>query len=180
MIGTQAEYARYAGISKQAVGKAVKRGQIPLRSDGKVDFEAADLARSRNLNPARDLSVSDRASVGSETGDHSAAVPDQGGLSFNDARAAREAFQAKLSKLEYERKIGEVISRREVEDSLFAAARVIRGKLDALPNIADALVEIVTNGGGAREVRAEIAERVRDLEQTTSNALARLGGEDDG
>lgn len=179
MIGTQAEYARHAGISKQAVGKAVKRGQIPLRPDGKVDFESADLARSRNLNPARDLAASDRKSVGGDQGDPPASPPEQAGLSFNDARTAREAFQAKLSKLEYERKIGELISRQEVADALVTAGRAIRNKLDALPNMADELVAIVAAGGGARDVRQAIVERVTALEQSIAETLAKLGGEDD-
>jgi len=176
-IGTQAEYARHAGISKQAVGKAIRTGRIPRLPDGRIDFAAADLARERNTDPARRP-----LDPGPEAPSTDPPQPEvaSGGLSFTDARTAREAYQAKLSKLDYETKIGLLIPRREVEDAMVAAGRLIRQEMEGLLDLADEVVSICAADGGVAEVRQVIKARVTAMQQKTADALARLGGEDDG
>lgn len=176
-IGSQAAYARHAGITKQAVGKAVRTGRIPLLPDGQIDFDAADLARARNTDPAR-KPLDPRSEPTPET----PPLPEMasGGLSFMDAKTAREAYQAKLSKLDYETKIGLLIPRREVEDAMVAAGRMIRQEMDGFADLADEVVSICAKEGGTAEVRQAIKARVTALQQKIADALARLGGEDDG
>lgn len=172
-IGSQAEYARHAGISRQAVNKGVAAGTIPVRSDGKIDFAVADAVRKSGANPARlpepepvpDIPAMD------------AAAPVDG--SFAAARTERERIAAERAAMDLARLKGELVSRAEVTDALITAGRTIRGKLDALTHIADEVVAICAAGGGARDVRQVIAERVKTLEQSIADALAKLGGEDE-
>ena len=174
-IGTQADYARHAGISKQAVNKMVRLGKIPRRPDGKIDFAEADHARNVNADPARNM-----ADPPSLTNDESGLMPleqaaSSGGLSFSRARTAREAYQAKMAQLEYERLSGQVLQKRDVEDGLVTAGRAIRLKMDAIPGMADEVVSLIARGGGAVEVRRLLRTKVRDLEQTIVDTLTEVG-----
>ena len=161
MIGSQVEYARHVGISKQAVNKLVKAGKIPIRPDGKIDFAEADHARKVNGDPARAMAEPP------PDDDDASAMPEQaaqpGGFSYSKARTAREAYQAKLAQLEYERQSGLLLPKREVEDAMVASGRNIRQGLDAIVGWADE-VDAAARNGGADAVRALLKERVRGLE----------------
>lgn len=162
MIGSQAAYARHAGISKQAVNKLVKQGKIPLNEDGQVDFATADHARRQNGDPARRMAAPDPADQ--------QAAPETGGLSFSKARTAREAYQAKMVQLEYERQLGQWLPRREIEDAMVASGRKIRQGLDGLIGWADEL-DAAARNGGSEAVRALLKEKVRGLESMVVESL---------
>lgn len=172
-IGSQAEYARHAGVSREAVSKAVRHGKIPLRPDRKIDFDLADEIRRGSANPARDVPPEPPM----EASEPAALVPED--ATFRSNRAERERIAAERDAMNLAKLKGELISRQEVADALVTAGRKIRNKLDALPNMADAVVAIVAGGGGARDVRLAIVERVTALEQSIAETLAKLGGEDD-
>ena len=145
MIGSQAAYARHAGISKQAVNKMVKQGKIPLTQSGKVDFAEADYARQQNGDPSRRMPKSPSASVP----DMALAdpAPETGGISYSKARTAREAYQAKMAQLEYERQMGKWLPRQEIEDAMVAAGRKIRQGMDGVIRWADEMDAAARNGG---------------------------------
>lgn len=167
MIGSQADYAKHAGISRQAVSKAVKAERIPIRPDGKIDFAEADLARNavavpttENPNPAN--------------GEQPEAAQNQGGFSYADHRAAREEYQAKLARLQYEREIGELLPLQEVEAAIVEVGRKIQQSLDSLTAWADEL-DAAARNGGADGVRSVLKAKVRDLEKMTAESLNVLG-----
>ena len=172
-IGSQAEYARHAGISRQAVSKAVASGAIPTR-DGKIDFDLADEVRRGAGNPAREP----EPDMLPEMPEAVSAAPED--ATYRASRAERERIAAERAALDLAKLKGELISRQEIADALVTAGRTIRNKLDALPHMADELVAIIAGGGGAGEVRQAIAERVTATEETIAKALAKPGGEDDG
>ena len=88
---TQRQYAKHKGVARSAVQRAIRDGRIDTRPDGMIDAREADrLWEERTINPV---------------GDGSAAVE------FMRARAIREHYQARLAKLEYEQKIGSLVSR---------------------------------------------------------------------
>jgi hypothetical protein len=97
---TQAEYARYRGVSPQAINKQVKAQKIPLRPNGKIDVAAAD----RTLGETRER-VTLRDDVDEPP---RAAPPEAPGLT--KAKTATEIYKAKLARLDYEKKTGELIS----------------------------------------------------------------------
>ncbi len=178
MIGTQAEYARHLGVSEAYVSKMKRDGKIPVRADGKIDFAEADMARKRNGDPARAPLQTPAAFDASSRPEQPAAASNVGGVSYSDARTAREAYQAKLAKLEYEERTGKLIPRREVEDAMVTAGRSIRSGLDAIPGLADSIVAAVRNGGGPLEVRQLLRTKVVELEKKIAESLTRLGGDD--
>ncbi len=178
MIGSQAAYARHAGISKQAVNKLVKQGKIPLTADGQVDFAEADYERRQNGDPARRMAETHpqpHAVEGADEPDQEPeseqqAVPGAGGLSFTKARTAREAYQAKMAQLEYERQLGQWLPKREVEDAMVASGRKIRQGLDGVIGWADEL-DAAARNGGAEAVRALLKQKVRNLESMVVESL---------
>ena len=175
MIGTQVDYANHAGVSKQAVSKWVKAGKIPLRLDGKVDFAAADHARSVSADPSRNMDIQNPISL---TGDRAETVgPENSGLSYTQVRTAREAYQAKMAKLEYERLSGLYLEKRAVKDALVTVGRNIRMEIDGLIILADELDAAARNGGVAA-VRSLLREHIHKIENKIAEKLTNLGDEE--
>lgn len=182
MIGSQAAYGRHAGISKQAVNKLVKQGKIALTADGQVDFAEADHAR-QNGDPARRMSTpepqtdedTDEQNYAPKTDQQ--AAPGMGGLSFTKARTAREAYQAKMAQLEYERQLGQWLPRREIEDAMVASGRKIRQGLDGVIDWADEL-DAAARNGGAEAVRALLKQKARALESMVVESLNLLADDE--
>ena len=104
---TQAQYARARGLSRQAISQAVKDGRISLVG-GKVDPSLADAIFALSMTGA--------------------GIP-----SFAESRAAREAFQAKLKRLEYERRRGALVPINEVDHFVSGMIITAREILSALP-----------------------------------------------
>ena len=141
-------YAQHRGVSHTAVAKAIKAGRISTEPDGKIDPVKADAQWARNTLPSQNLNtgaakpaakvatppVSTPVSTGSsrelqppvETGRISA--PD-----YQTSRAIREAYAARLAKLEYEERTGKLISSDEVEMRTFNLARRLRDRMQTLP-----------------------------------------------
>jgi hypothetical protein len=139
---TQAEYARYRGVSRQAVSKAVRSGRIVLAEDGMIDPEAADASWRRNTDPSKPSN--------SVAGNPRGAVPrarhsnpqaprvTTGGPSpgpdYHVSRAVRETYLAKLVRLEYEIKTGKLIDAEESRHAAFQDNRRVRDLLLAIPD----------------------------------------------
>ncbi len=162
---TQAEYARHAGISRQAVSKMVKIGRIPISKDGKIDFAKADAARAEGEDPS--------IAVGKETAG-----------TYTKARAAREESNAKLAQLEYEIAVKRVLPKASVQLALMESGRVIVQKLNGLVGEAEN-IEAAYLDNGTRGVRLHLKKCVRDLRQGIADALTETandltaGGGDD-
>ncbi len=141
-------YAQHRGVSHTAVAKAIKAGRISKEPDGTIDPAKADAQWARNTLPSQNLNtgapkpaakvatppVSTPVATGSsrelqppvETGRISA--PD-----YQTSRAIREAYAARLAKLEYEERTAKLISSDEVEMRTFNLARRLRDRMQTLP-----------------------------------------------
>jgi hypothetical protein len=179
---TQVEYARHIGKTKQYVNKLAKSGRIPVGADGKIDPEAADEAMRRAADPARRL----RAPIAAEPqdddqGEASPQTPkaDSGGVSFTHARTAREAYMAKLAKLEYERQMDAFRPKAEVVEGMVAAGRRIRQGLDAIPTWAEEITALITAGSDSFTLRSWLRTKVRALEQMIADHLTADARDDD-
>jgi hypothetical protein len=169
-VGSQSDYAKHANISRQMVSKLVKQGKIPKRPDGKIDFAVADHARKQNSDPGR-VSVKDEPAVTAPAGTSG------GGVSFNDAKTASAAYDAKLKQLAYEEKMGALVPIRDVENAMVASGRQIRRALDTVLTWADE-IDAAARNGGVDAVRAKLKERVRGLEESISESLNLMANDD--
>jgi len=89
-----------------------------------------------------------------------------GDLTYRRAKTAREAYGAKLAKLDWEARSGLLIARAEVEEALAAASRQLRDKLFALAMTLAPELAAATDPGAVRTV----------LERELRRCLAELAG----
>ncbi|HEY1242189.1 MAG TPA: hypothetical protein VGF16_16610 [Bryobacteraceae bacterium] len=129
---TITEYARHRGCELNAVQYAVSSGRIERQADGKIDSEKADRDWEANTHHAKARNGHRRRQDPEELaeGVHQPAAAN----SFAQARAARELFAARLARLEFERRQGNLLLKRSVEIAAHNRGRILRDALFNLPN----------------------------------------------
>ena len=152
---SQAAFAEQQGWTKQYVSKLVKSGRITL-INGKINSQQA----LEELHASAEPSTALRRSSLTVT-NH------QQGVDFVTARTMREAFRAKLAKLDYEERAGQLTNAAAVRDDAFRAGRIVR---DALLGIPDRLSDILAAENDPQIIRQLLLD---ELEQIL-NDLSRL------
>ncbi len=117
------EYAQYRDVSVVAVRKAIKTGRITLNPNKKLNPKSADAEWFKNTNPAKQRSTS----KGNESNNEEI-------TSYHRSRAIREDYNARLTKLQFERESGKLIPVEEVKIAAFNAARRTRDRLLNMPD----------------------------------------------
>lgn len=146
-------YAQHRGVSHEAVRKAIATGRIQQEADGSIDPDKADAAWDRNTLARGD----------GEGGDARSGVPN-----LQTSRAIREAYAARLAKLDFEERTGKLISADQVKVETFNLARRLRDRIQQLPRrVAPQIVAAVVKQPDVREVEAlldaEIHEALSEL-----------------
>jgi len=162
---SQAEYARHRGVSRQAVLKAVQAGRIHLDSEGRIDRQQADVAWMANTDPIRGGPRSAGLIHGltvvreePSAGTRNPAVVHPMLPSLATSRAVREAYMAKLARLDYEKRTGKLVDADRVRQAIFEVNRSTRDRLFVIP---DRLAAILASIDDAAEVHRVLAEEVR-------------------
>lgn len=168
-------YARHRGVSHTAVRKALATGRIRLGEDGKINPTAADqqwttstnLSKPRNsvLGVPKKRRAPDAPSdpLGSPGLDEHVAPPatDPGATrlvsSYAASRAAREAYLARLAKLEFEERSGKLVDADEVRAQIFGLGRRLR---DALMGLPDRLAPVLAGQTDQAEVHRMLAQEI--------------------
>jgi hypothetical protein len=149
--GTQAEYARHRGVSREAVRQAVRDGRIALGDDGLIDFAAEDEAWEQNTDTTKP-----RNSVTGEPrpGRRQAAAT----TTLAKHKATHEEWRAKQARLDYRKASGDLVSRREAEQRFEEVARRARQRLEAIP---DRLAAMLAAEADPAEVHRLLREEIR-------------------
>lgn len=118
--------ARALGVSHQAVAQAAKRGRIPRRPDKKYDVPVV-----------MEAWTSTAGGLGAENGRHGRGQRQgngggEGGANFYAERAMREQYLGLMAKLDYEERMGQLVSAEEVRATAFAAGRRLRERLESM------------------------------------------------
>lgn len=140
-------YAQHRGMSHTAVGKAIKAGRIPQEPDGTIDPAKADAAWARNTLPSQNLNATAKPvetrvattpkvstsqvstrEVSTPLETTRATAPD-----YQTSRAIREAYAARLIKLEFEERTAKLINAQDVDLRTFNLARRLRDRMQTLP-----------------------------------------------
>lgn len=183
---TRAEFARFLGCSKQAVGEWVTAGKITLGADGRLDPRRAVGQLLRNSDPARlrarvlkplvdDLGVHQRRIAELEA--RLAAAEER--AEFCEAEAAEAA--GLRERAAYERRFAEnagdyldafqhMVREREAELRATGDSAAWRGLLDQLDYAAAAIAE----GQGAPVETTEGGGALHDLEAAAAEVAAML------
>ena len=141
-------YAQHRGVSHEAVRKAIAAGRIQQEVDGSIDPDKADAAWASNTQVRNDT----------EGGEVRAGVP-----SLQSSRAIREAYAARLAKLDYEERTGKLVNKAEVDVKTFNLARQLRDRLQLIPRkLAPLLVAAVVKQPDVREVEAMLDAELRE------------------
>jgi hypothetical protein len=152
-------YARHRKVSHTAVRKALATGRITSSPDGTIDASAADQqwATSTNLSKPRNsvtgVPKKRRApgapsdALGTPGLEDAIAPPanEPGATrlvsSYAASRAAREAYLARLAKLDFEERSGKLVDADQVRAQIFGLGRRLRDTLMGLP---DRLAPVLT------------------------------------
>lgn len=186
-------YARHRGVSHTAVVKALATGRITLGPEGRIDptladqqwAVATDLSKPSNSvtgEPGRRSRPSARHRQGSATphvaaatrgvADREAGVPVSTGervaASYRESLAAREAYRARLAKLDFEERTGKLVNADEVRAATFRVARATRDRIMGVPA---RLAPILAATSDQLEVQRMLEEALRDVCAETSHAV---------
>ncbi|USE38040.1 hypothetical protein [Endozoicomonas sp. SCSIO W0465] len=151
---TQAEFARQQGFTRGYVTKLINKGIIKLVNK-KVDSAAAIKAIEKNTDPSKHRPS--KAKQISQPAEILPAGGQPGAVDFVTARTMREAFRAKLAKLDFEERSGQLTDATKVKNDAFKAGRIIRDELLAIP---DRLADVLAAEDDAGEVRKIIFEEL--------------------
>lgn len=169
---TQAEYARYRGVSRQAVNKEVRAGKLPLTPSGKIDVAAADRLRGEireriDLPRTGELPLEDGSAPGSSTG------------KLTEAKADRESYLARIAQLDYEERIGRLLPVEDVTRAMERCAESLVRDIERLPALADDLASAF-RARGVPGLRAALKEKAREIRETiAANMRATADAQED-
>jgi len=152
-------YARHRGVSHVAVLKAIKTGRIVKEPDGTIDAAKADAAWERNTNQAQ------------QRGDQQPSSPISSGPSYAQSRAIKEAYNARLAKLEYEEKSGALVRNDSVKVTWFNVLRVLRDRLMTMP---DRMAPLLAAEPESRKVRDLLENEMRQILEDAADVVQDL------
>ncbi len=153
-------YAKRRGITEAAVRKAIKQGRITKNPNGKINPLIADKEWGQNTDPAQIKSA-----FAEEKPDYSqnSAPNSLSGPSYQQSRAIKEAYGAKLLRLQFEKESKKLISIDDVKVSAFNAARMTR---DRILNIPDRVIPQLVGKTNIFEMKEILkAELIKALEE---------------
>ena len=155
-----------SGCSPWSVKKALRDGRITRNEHGKIEPGIADREWEQNTNPAHRhdpklLSVID----GGQTQPAPELTP-PGIPSYSQSRAVKEAYQARIARLQYEEMTGQVVRASAVKAEAFRRARMVRDQILSVP---DRLAPVLAAEGDAREVHLLLEEELRKALEAQAN-----------
>ena len=155
-----AEHRREAGLTGAtpwAVQKALKEGRIAKNAQGKIEPEDADAAWERNSDP-----IKRNHSASKAHGNGEGAAP--GVPSLAQSRSIREAYAARLARLDYEERTGALVSAVQVRETAFTLARKLRDRMMAIPERTASELASLTDARAIRDLlEAQIREALEEL-----------------
>lgn len=166
-------YARHRGVSHVAVLKAIKAGRISWEDDGTIDPIKADAAWTENTNQAQQRQ-NGKPSRPKSSVEAAQSTPPGGGPSFAQSRAIREAYNARLAKLDYEERSLTLIRTDTVKVTWFNILRVLR---DRTLNLSDRLAPILATEMDPKRIREMLDTELRQILDDGANDIANLSKE---
>lgn len=162
------KYAKHRGVSTEAVSRAVESGRISTVTDAKgrrkIDPKKADIEWEQNT----------RKKIKAEEVDIERALelPDVPESELSDgpppplaeSRARREAYAAKLSRLEYEEKSGKLVEVEKVKVEAYKIARIVRDAILSVPDRIDSELSVMSDRAQINRVlKTELMKALEDL-----------------
>lgn len=160
-------YGRLRGVSAVAVKRAIDSGRLrasvsrDAKGNPKIDPELADSEWAANTDTNRGWHAQERSKQNAE-----AELKVSGTL--NQSRAVKEAYLARLAKLDFEERSGQLVRADDVKDQAFKTARIVR---DGMMNIPDRIAAELAACSDQFEVHRRLTEEIRKaLDSAFTNA----------
>lgn len=168
-------YAHHRGVSHTAVQKAIKTGRIKLETDGKINPQKSDNAWQVNTRPSAESTSSNEPY--SDSSDHSNEIETKNTPNYQKARAIREAYSARLAKLDFEERSGKLVPLETVSKVVFTIGRQLRDRIQLIPRqLSPLIVSSVLENPDPRLIEVLLDDAIRDaLEQYTKEASKHWG-----
>jgi hypothetical protein len=165
------QYSRRRGCSVSTVQDAIASGRITRNSDGTIDQEQADQdwQDHSNLAMVRDARAKEPSTRRAER-DSSQLER----LTYADARARKENFVAKLKHIELEQKLGNILPREQVSQTIETLFRVHRDRILNIPNRVAAQIFEQTS---ISDVHALLESELRASLEELSTTLVQLANQ---
>jgi len=154
------QYAKHRGVALSAVQKAIKSQRIATLPDGRIDSDAADTGWKQNTR-AYAPAVTRRPEPEEDEGSPF------GASQYTKARAVREHYQARLAKIDYEERVGKLVSKDEVQVAAFNKFRQFRDHMLNIPDRVAAMVAAESDAAKCYEILAiEIRRALNEFSDT--------------
>lgn len=126
------KFSTLVGVSHTAVNKAIKSGRL-IRSVviGK-NGDVVGVDPETGVQEWAENSPDQVSTATKALNDENLPLP--AGLSYADARAVRENYQARLAKLLYEEKMGRLVDSEHAEKEFFELGRIVRNSILTVPD----------------------------------------------
>lgn len=159
---TQIEFAQLIGVAKSYVTKLKNDNRLVMDASGKrVDIEASKARIAATADPSKpDVSAkwAKPTPPVNQPAEDNEDAPAGGGSKYHDARAAKEHYAALSAKLDYEKAIGKVVDKADVQAVVEDVITQFRQGLENLPyRLAPELVGRDLDG-----IRAALKQEVFD------------------
>ncbi len=158
------EYARRRGVSHEAVRKAVKVGRLSrsvvFGPTGKARLlpEIADVEWTANTDSAQQRVPAVPPPRPPAPEPEAPARDEPKTATFQQARTLREAYMARLARLEFEEKSGQLVRADSVKNEAFKVARTVR---DNMLNIPDRIAAELANETNQFKVHQRLTQEIR-------------------
>ncbi len=133
---TQVEYAKIRGCSQTSVSEAVVAGRIKtheIMGKNLINVEEANRDWALNTDGAQRRGPAAEAEIAAPT-------TRKGYPSFQESRAIKEAYSARITKLEYEEKTTKLVEMARIKEIHFNIARRVRNAVLNVPGTINAEV----------------------------------------
>jgi len=168
-------YAKHRGVTLRAVQKAIQSGRIRTTPEGQIDPAQADADWERNTGPRAGASIAFPSPPPRSPVPSLAAEPPRaelgaaGSLDYARARAIHEHYKARKAKLDYEERLGKLLSRDEVTVAAFNRFRTFRDGMLNIPDRVAAQLAAESDPGKVHEVlRTEIRKALLEFADSTN------------
>lgn len=161
------EYAAHRGVSQSSVSEAIKLGKISdavviKRGLKKIDIKKADILWAQNTLP------------NNRNSDQVASNPTAQG--YAKARAAKEAYAARIAQLNYEQKSGKLCRVDDIKRAASETARVTRDSLLSLPDRLAPLLAAETDLNDIKDLLIEeISKSLQNISQIDWTSIMEKG-----
>lgn len=170
-IISMSEFARRKGVSRKSIYSAIKSGRISVVNTGgtypKIDWEAASEQWDRTAamkSAVKKARVKKEASENESTAEYLDDDPGlPPGMDYFEQRGATEAYKAKLARLEYLERKGQLVRADDVKSACSQMVATIKQRVRAVPSKAKMRLPHLT---------AFDVEVLDDLMRETLNELA--------